>query len=195
MKTDIRAIQKKLGVAVDGVLGPETLAALKKELGVVTPPQWPTQEQVRSGRSIFGTAGDEAQLCSVVPAYPLLYEGAPVRSIRVHRLVAREVQAALAEVLALRLRAWGSTCTVVVTTTAPHPAAGRSPCMRGELRWISRPRRMPCATRRRVPRFPMRTAAPGGRYGRATVPSPWGVSVIMIGCTCNSPAWAEVSGG
>lgn len=100
MKTDIRAIQKKLGVAVDGVLGPETLAALKKELGVVTPPQWPTQEQVRSGRSIFGTAGDEAQLCSVVPAYPLLYEGAPVRSIRVHRLVAREVQAALAEVLA-----------------------------------------------------------------------------------------------
>lgn len=100
MKTDIRAIQKKLGVAVDGVLGPETLAALKKELGVVTPPQWPTQAEVRSGRSIFGTAGDEAQLCSVVPAYPLLYEGAPVRSIRVHRLVAREVQAALAEVLA-----------------------------------------------------------------------------------------------
>lgn len=99
MKTDIRAIQKKLGVAVDGIMGPVTLAALKRKLGVVTPPQWPTQVEVRSGRSIFGAPGDEAQLCSVVPPYPLLFEGAPVRSIRVHRLIAREVRTALAEVL------------------------------------------------------------------------------------------------
>ena len=99
MKTDIRAIQKKLGVAVDGIMGPETLAALKKQLGLVTRPQWPTQAEVRSGRSVFGAAGDEAQLCSLVPPYTLLYEGAPVRSIRVHRLIAREVQAALVEVL------------------------------------------------------------------------------------------------
>ncbi len=100
MKTSLRRIQQKLGVTADGILGPQTLAAMNKALGIVEPPVWPTQEQVRRGTSCFGRPGNEGVLTSVVPAYPLLYEGKPVRSIRVHELIARHVQDALSEVLA-----------------------------------------------------------------------------------------------
>lgn len=100
MKTDIIAIQKKLGVAADGIIGPITVRALCKELHVTPAPLWPTQEEVRRGRSIFGPAGCEANLVTILPPYTLLYEGKAVRSIRVHRLVARHVQEALQEVLA-----------------------------------------------------------------------------------------------
>ena len=100
MKNDIIAIQKKVGVAADGVIGPVTIRAIRDKLGIVTPPVWPTQAEVRQGRSIFGTPGNEAELLSLTPPYPLNYEGKKVSSIRVHRLISRHVQAALEEVLA-----------------------------------------------------------------------------------------------
>ncbi len=100
MKTSLRRIQQKLGVEADGILGPRTLAAMNKALGIVAPPVWPTQAEVRSGRSKFGHPGNEALLTNIVPAYPLLYEGQPVGSIRVHEYIARHVQEALREVLA-----------------------------------------------------------------------------------------------
>lgn len=102
MKSDIIRIQKKIGVAADGIIGPRTVQALARELGI-TPahtPQWPTQAEVRRGTSFFGHPGNESALTSLVPPYPLLYEGKPVRSIRVHELIAPHVQAALREVLA-----------------------------------------------------------------------------------------------
>ena len=102
MKSDIIRIQKKIGVAADGIIGPRTVQALARELGI-TPahtPQWPTQAEVRRGTSFFGRPGNESTLTSLVPPYPLLYEGKPVRSIRVHELIAPHVQAALREVLA-----------------------------------------------------------------------------------------------
>ncbi len=99
MKTTLKRIQKKLGVEADGILGPRTLAALTKALGITEPPLWPSQAEVRRGTSIFGRPGNEGVLVSIVPAYPLLYEGTPVRSIRVHELIARHVQEALREVL------------------------------------------------------------------------------------------------
>ncbi|MBR1981841.1 MAG: M15 family metallopeptidase [Akkermansia sp.] len=99
MKTMIRRIQQKLGVAADGVVGPETLQAISRELGIRPVPQWPAQSEVRSGRSIFGAAGCEESLQGIIPPYPLFYEGKQVRSIRVHRLVASHVMAALREVL------------------------------------------------------------------------------------------------
>ncbi len=100
MKTGLKRIQRKLGVAADGVLGPCTLCALNKALGIVEPPTWPTQADVRGGSSLFGRPGNEGALVSIVPAYPLFYEGCPVRSIRVHEKIARHVQDALQEVLA-----------------------------------------------------------------------------------------------
>ncbi len=99
MKTSLKRIQQKLGVEADGVLGPRTMAALNKALGIAEPPLWPTQADVRRGTSIFGSPGNEGRLTSIVPAYPLLYEGKAVRSIRVHELIARHVQEALREVL------------------------------------------------------------------------------------------------
>ncbi len=100
MKTTLRRIQTKLGVEADGILGPRTLAAMSKALGIVEPPIWPTQEQVRHGNSLFGRPGNEGALVSIIPAYSLLYEGNPVSSIRVHELIARHVQDALREVFA-----------------------------------------------------------------------------------------------
>ncbi len=100
MKTSLARIQKKLGLEADGILGPRTLAALNKALGIVEPPTWPTQAEVRRGNSPFGRPGNEGALVNLIPAYPLLYEGNAVRSIRVHERIARHVQEALQEVLA-----------------------------------------------------------------------------------------------
>ena len=102
MKAQLKRIQQALGVEPDGVLGPNTLAAMARKLGLPdggTPPLWPTQSEVRRGTSRFGSPGNEALLASIVPPYTLLYEGAPVRSIRVHEAVALHVQNALREVL------------------------------------------------------------------------------------------------
>ncbi len=100
MKTSLQRIQKKIGVEADGILGPQTLSALHRALGITVPPLWPTQEEVRSGSSRFGAPGNEGSLVSVVPAYPLCYEGKVVRSIRVHQYIARDVQEVFREVLA-----------------------------------------------------------------------------------------------
>ncbi len=101
MKPTIRRIQQKVGVTPDGIIGPCTLSAISRALGVAESkaPLWPTQAEVRRGTSRFGRPGNEAQLASVMPPYPLLYEGSPVRSIRVHGAIAAHVQQALREVL------------------------------------------------------------------------------------------------
>lgn len=93
-------IQQKIGVPADGIIGPRTLEALSKALGLPDIPQWPTQAEVRRGTSMFGKPGEESALVSLVPPYSLLYEGNALRSIRVHRLIATHVQEALREVLA-----------------------------------------------------------------------------------------------
>lgn len=98
MQKKIKLIQAAVGVQADGVIGPRTIAALMDALHLEDAPQWPTQAEVRSVKSIFGAPG-EAHLVSIVPPYPLLYEGKPVRSIRVHERIAAHVQAALQEVL------------------------------------------------------------------------------------------------
>ena len=102
MKEKIKLIQKKVGVAPDGVVGPQTVAALMAALDVVEPvqmPAWvPTQKQVRTGKSLYGAPGSK-NLVRIVPPYPLYYDGAKVESIAVHELVAQHVLAALQEVL------------------------------------------------------------------------------------------------
>ncbi len=100
MKAQIATIQKHLGVSADGIIGPITIEALYRELGIQQSPIWPTQAEVRSGNSIFGSAGDEGNLVAISPAYPLFYEGKSVSSIRVHRAIALHVQQVLREVLA-----------------------------------------------------------------------------------------------
>ena len=99
MKTSIKRIQQHLGLHADGIVGPQTLRAITSALHIPEIPSWPTQQAVRSGTSIFGPPGREENLVSIIPAYPLIYEGKTVRSIRVHRLLAQHVKQALHEVL------------------------------------------------------------------------------------------------
>ena len=102
MTETIKAVQKKLGVTVDGIAGKNTWAAIAKALGVTTTTtsNMPTQAQVRAGTSIFGKPGVESNLVNIKPAYQLYYCGTPVKTIRVHKAIAKDVEAALKEILA-----------------------------------------------------------------------------------------------
>lgn len=101
MKERIKQIQRKVGVAADGIVGPLTVEALCSALQIPpAAPVWPTQAQVRAGSSCFGKPGNEAALTSIVPPYPLYFEGRQVQTIRVHKLIAPHVQQALRDVLA-----------------------------------------------------------------------------------------------
>ena len=91
----LRCVQHAVGAHVDGLLGIETVSKIAGVLGL----EWPTQAEVRSGKSIFGKAGDESNLVLVSPAYPLYFEGRLVKHVRVHKLIAEHVQAAFREVL------------------------------------------------------------------------------------------------
>ena len=91
----VRCVQHAVGAEVDGVIGKETVSKVAQVLGL----GWPSQAEVRSGKSIFGKAGDESQLVLVAPAYPLYYEGRVVKHVRVHKLIAEHVQEIFKEVL------------------------------------------------------------------------------------------------
>lgn len=97
----IKLIQKKVGVTADGIIGPKTLEAICKALNIEEPvcTKWPTQAEVRSGKSMFGKVGQEGNLENIVPPYPLYYEGTQVKTIRVHKLIASAVKNALQDVL------------------------------------------------------------------------------------------------
>ena len=99
MKTEIKRIQAHLGCTPDGVIGPKTLAAIAAALGIPGAPEWPTQADVRAGKSIFGKPGDETALVTINAPYALYFEGQKVTRIRVHKMIASHVQAALTEVL------------------------------------------------------------------------------------------------
>jgi peptidoglycan hydrolase-like protein with peptidoglycan-binding domain len=66
MKTSIRLIQQKLGISVDGIIGPQTLRAISQALGIQEIPVWPTQSEVRRGTSLFGAPGREDALPRLV---------------------------------------------------------------------------------------------------------------------------------
>ena len=86
-----KAVQCKVGVAQDGVPGALTARAVADWLGVDVPRVWPTQAEVRSGRSIFGKAGDEKQMVTVELPFPMRLSwdtGKVVTRISCHRLVA-----------------------------------------------------------------------------------------------------------
>lgn len=100
MKSKIKLIQKKVGVDADGIVGAKTVDAIMSALGIreEKPPAWPTQKEVRSGKSIFGAPGSN-NLVRITPPYQLFYDGGRVSTIAVHKAVAEHVQAALREVL------------------------------------------------------------------------------------------------
>ena len=124
--TTIKNIQKAVGATADGVIGPNTLNAIIKKLSGMSikkeevdpliqkyidkpikftkvnyKAKTVKQSELRKGTSIFGNAGCENMLVSVpVPQnYPLKYEGKAVKSIRIHKLVADRLEAALKDII------------------------------------------------------------------------------------------------
>ena len=124
--TTIKNIQKAVGATADGVIGSKTLNAIISKLGncvikkqevdpliqkyIDKPIKYTDvnyksslvkQSVLRSGNSAFGKAGCENMLVSVpVPSnYPLKYDGKPVKSIRIHKLVADRLAAALQDII------------------------------------------------------------------------------------------------
>lgn len=124
--TTIKNIQKGVGVTADGIIGKNTLDAIIKKVEKKTVSETLTdpllkkyiekpisftkvnykaqpvkQSAVRAGTSIFGKAGDESVLVSVtVPEnYPLKYDGKRVKSIRIHKLAADRLEAALKDII------------------------------------------------------------------------------------------------
>ena len=87
----------------DGIPGPKTALALLEKLDIRQPEHsWPSQEDVRSGKSVFGRAGDESNMTSIKLPYVmrLAWEtNTTVSTMRCHKLVAeplvRIFQAAL----------------------------------------------------------------------------------------------------
>jgi peptidoglycan hydrolase-like protein with peptidoglycan-binding domain len=120
----VKNIQRILGVNADGIIGPQTLNAIINSKTTVIagaenlliqkyidkPVQFSkvaykakpvTQSALRGEKSIFGKAGDESYLVNVkVPSnYPLKYDGTPVKSIRIHKLAADRLEAALNDII------------------------------------------------------------------------------------------------
>ena len=92
----LEAVQSRVGAKPDGIFGQETAGKIKSALGL----GWPSQAEVRSGKSAFGRAGDESNLVNISTPYPLFYDGTALKTIRVHKLIASAVQNALTDVLA-----------------------------------------------------------------------------------------------
>ena len=68
----IKATDRKLVVGLE--IGTAKVAALVGEVlpdGMIMPRSWPSQASVRAGLSIFGRPGDEGNLVSIAPPYPL----------------------------------------------------------------------------------------------------------------------------
>lgn len=126
-KESIKNIQKKVGTVADGIIGNKTISAILNKLNLNTktteniantleqeyinkPIKFtqidyiakPVRQSIlRKGTSAFGKAGNESNLVSVkVPEnYPLKYAGQRVKSIRVHKLAADRLEAALNDII------------------------------------------------------------------------------------------------
>lgn len=119
-----KEIQQKAGTTPDGIPGGNTIKAVMAALrieasapaessGFAAPVL--SQTEIRSGVSRYGRAGDESYLVTVpVPSnYPLTYEGKPVSKIRIHKLVADRLEAALKNIADCYEQKFGNTANAL----------------------------------------------------------------------------------
>lgn len=84
-------VQMAVGVVADGIPGEKTAVAVAAKMGLRMV-VWPTQAEVRGGKSVFGKRGDEGNLIRMEFPYPMVYDGKAVTSTRVHRVVAEPMR-------------------------------------------------------------------------------------------------------
>jgi len=95
-------IQERIGVTPDGFWGPKSIAACKKHLRALMPSTnpWPSSDAA-SLRAFYGNPGDESNLVTFQPAYPLFYGGKKVSGVRCHKKVADSLSRVLTAIAAL----------------------------------------------------------------------------------------------
>ena len=101
-QSDIKAMQRRIGVTDDGFWGPVSIAACQAHLRKLIPARnpWPAADQT-SLTKFYGAAGDESKLIRVdVSGLGLQYDGKGVTSVRCHAKVAESLKRVLAEIAA-----------------------------------------------------------------------------------------------
>lgn len=85
----ITAMQAQIGVPADGFWGPVSQAALRTRLlGLMPSPNpWPASDRASMER-FYGKPGDQSNLISIAPPYPMLYDGKAIKTLRCHKKVA-----------------------------------------------------------------------------------------------------------
>lgn len=123
-----KSVQLAVGANADGIAGPETISKIMKKLGVEAPldSNILPQSKIRTNASIYGKAGDESNLVNVpVPSnYPLKYEGKPVKTIRIHKLVKDNLAKALQEIADFYEKKYGSVEEAVKQAPAIYNYSG-----------------------------------------------------------------------
>lgn len=97
---EIKLLQERIGALPDGKWGPKSIAACKAHLRALMPASspWPASDDVSMTR-FYGKAGDESQLVNLpVDGIGILYDGKPVRTIRVHGKCAESLHRVLIEI-------------------------------------------------------------------------------------------------
>lgn len=86
---EIKKMQDKLGVKPDGFWGPVSQARLRTHLTnlMPRPNPWPSPD-TGSLRLFYGQPGDESNLVSITPPFPMFYDGKQVKTLRCHKKVA-----------------------------------------------------------------------------------------------------------
>ena len=93
----IKATQRRIGVADDGFWGPKSIAACQAHLQrlMPTPSPWPKPDQV-SLTKFYGKPGDESQHTALdVSDLDIRYEGKRVKGIRCHNKIAASLKRVL----------------------------------------------------------------------------------------------------
>lgn len=123
-----KSVQLAVGANADGIAGPETISKIMKKLGVEAPldSNILPQSKIRTNASVYGKAGDESNLVNVpVPSnYPLKYEGKPVKTIRIHKLVKDNLAKALQEIADFYEKKYGSVEEAVKQAPAIYNYSG-----------------------------------------------------------------------
>lgn len=123
-----KSVQLAVGANADGIAGPETISKIMKKLGVEAPldSNILPQSKIRTNTSVYGRAGDESNLVNVpVPSnYPLKYEGKPVKTIRIHKLVKDNLAKALQEIADFYEKKYGSVEEAVKQAPAIYNYSG-----------------------------------------------------------------------
>lgn len=86
---EIKKMQAKIGVVVDGFWGPKSQKACRDYLKSLmpSPNPWPKSDQ-NSLRKFYGQPGDESNLVTVDFPFATFYEGKVVKKFRCHKRVA-----------------------------------------------------------------------------------------------------------